>query len=64
LGKDNDLGQENLILSGGLILGVRANKTSFDVHSGDILKVETNGVSWTGLFKGWMVLFDGLEFRC
>ena len=60
--EDDDLGGEVSHTSGGLVLGVGGDVSSLDVLDRDVLDVEANVVTWFGLWEGFVVHFNRLDF--
>jgi len=59
--QDNDLSGEVLASKSRLVLGVRSDITTLDVLDGNVLDVETNVVSGSGLREGFVVHLNGLN---
>ena len=59
--KNDDLGNEHLGVLGGVVLGVRADEASLDILDGQVLDVESNIVSGSGLLDLFVVHLDGLD---
>jgi len=59
---DDDLGGEGLGLLGGVVLGVGSDVSSSDVLDGNVLDVESDVVTRSGLGEGLVVHLDGLNF--
>ena len=60
--ENNHLGGEVRHSGGGLVLGVRGDVSSLDVLDRDVLDVEANIVTWFGLWEGFVVHFNRLDF--
>ena len=56
------LSREDAGLLGGVVLGVRADRSTTDVLDGDVLDVESNVVSGDSLRERLVVHLDGLDF--
>jgi len=59
--QDDDLGQEVLAFTSGVVLGVRADITSFDVLDRDGFNVESDVVTGLGFGQSFMMHFNGLN---
>jgi len=59
---DDDLGEEGLDFSGGVIILVTADIASLDVLDGETLDVESDVVSGDGLGDGFVMHLNGLDF--
>jgi len=59
--QDNDLGSEVGASRGRLVLGVGSNIATLDVLDGDVLNVESNIVSRSGLWQRLVVHLHGLD---
>jgi len=58
---DDNLGAEHSGISAGVFLGVRADISSLDVSDGQVLDVETNIVTGSGLIDGLVMHLDGFD---
>ena len=58
----DDLGEEVGGTLGWVVLGVTGDETTAQLLDGDVLDVETNVVTRDGLFEGFVVHLDGLDF--
>jgi len=61
--QDDDLSGEGIGFSCWVILDVGGDVTSSDILDGQVLYVETNIVTWGGLWELLVMHFDGLDFR-
>ncbi|KAF1761688.1 hypothetical protein GCK72_009944 [Caenorhabditis remanei] len=59
---DDDLGVEGAGLLGWILLGVRADGSTTNVLDGDVLDVESDVVSWHGLWERLVMHLNGLDF--
>jgi len=59
---DDDLSGERLGFLGWIVLGITTDVTTTDILDGDVLDVETNVVTWEGLWELFVMHFDGLDF--
>jgi len=60
--QDDDLGVESFSFLGWVVLGVGGNVTTSDILDRDVLYVETDIVTWSGLWEGFVVHLNGLDF--
>ena len=60
--QDDDLSGEVNGTLGWIVLGVGGNITTLDILDRDVLDVETNIVTWFGLWEGFVVHFNRLDF--
>ena len=58
---DNDLGNEGSGLLGWVVLGVRGDESSLELLDGNVLDVESDIVTWAGLWEGLVVHLDGFD---
>jgi len=59
--EDDDLSLEGLGLLGWVVLGVRSDVSTTDVLDGNVLDVESDIVTWAGLWEGLVVHLDGFD---
>jgi hypothetical protein len=60
--EDDDLGSEVFAAHSGIVLGVRGDVTTADILDRQVLYVETNVVTRSGLLESFVVHLDGLNF--
>ena len=60
--QDDDLSGEVNGTLGWIVLGVGGNVTTLDILDRDVLDVEANIVTWFGLWEGFVVHFNRLDF--
>ena len=59
--KDDNLGNEHLVILGGVVLGVGSDVSALDILDGQVLDVETNIVSGLSLVDHLVMHLDGLD---
>jgi len=59
--EDDDLGDEHLGVSAGVVLGVGSDVASLDILDGQVLNVETNVITWVGCLDLLVMHLDGLD---
>jgi len=60
--KNDNLSFEVVATLSWLVLGIRADESSFDILNGDSLNVESDVVTRVSLWENFVVHFDGFDF--